>query len=450
MTVLLEVAGVYKKYSNDLHKSLRYGTQAILRELLRRPDAPHELKPSEFWALQNVDISVSAGQSFGLVGPNGAGKTTLLRILAGITRPEAGSVNIRAPFASLLDPFAGLNEVMSGRENIEVALAFHGRSTQSREKIVDEIVDFSGIGDVIDAPVRSYSTGMRMRLGFGVLLHINAKLLLIDEALVVGDSAFQNRCISELRSFCDDGGALIFVTHSLALFQAVATHAMYLSQGVVIDTGDPNDIARQYLKDLLAHSGGAAKAADPLVREAGALLTDLEAEVAADSTMLPNGSNPDPDGNANAPIDPSSHRPIRITSMSIEACDLETVTTGSDAVLSTSVESLNFEGPVLWGVSLWSGDLLISPAMTISGRSDPLVVTKGLTQWRCKIREMPLTPGHYALRTIIADAATMEPLCLFGYESEPLPFEVTAPSDVSWTWTGGTPLMVTDTRWERV
>lgn len=199
------------------------------------------------WALQNIDFEVEPGQSFGIIGANGAGKSTLLKCLAGITPPSTGNIKTKGELATLLDLGLGFHQHFSGRENISMSCALLGLSPEETEALVPDIIQFAEIGDYIDYPVRTYSAGMNLRLGFAIAAHTPADIFLIDEVLAVGDQRFQRRCIQKIETFLSEGRTLILVSHDLHAIRSLCSHALWLDQGQIQLQGESKYVVDHYL-----------------------------------------------------------------------------------------------------------------------------------------------------------------------------------------------------------
>jgi ABC-2 type transport system ATP-binding protein len=193
----------------------------------------------DFWALDDVTVSIQAGTTVGLIGQNGSGKSTLLKAIGGIIQPTSGTVARRGRLAALLELGAGFHPDLSGRENVFLNAALLGLSRKETEERFDDILAFSGIGDFIDTQVKFYSSGMYVRLAFAVAVHTDPDVLLVDEVLAVGDEAFQRKCLDRIRSFQEQGKTIIIVTHSLSQVQEMCDRAILLNKGKVLIDGDP-------------------------------------------------------------------------------------------------------------------------------------------------------------------------------------------------------------------
>lgn len=208
----------------------------------------------DFWALRDVDLEVRRGESIGIIGRNGSGKSTLLQIIAGTLNPSVGEVQVDGRVAALLELGSGFNPEFSGRENVYLNAAVLGLTAQQIEARYPLIVEFAEIGEFIDQPVKTYSSGMQMRLAFAVAAHVDADILIIDEALGVGDARFQLKCSRAIDRFVAAGTTFLFVSHDLNAIKRLCTRAVLVEQGRIVYTGLPNDVANLYSK-LIADGG---------------------------------------------------------------------------------------------------------------------------------------------------------------------------------------------------
>lgn len=211
----------------------------------------------DFWALDDVSLSLDRGQTLGLIGHNGCGKSTLLQLLAGILEPDRGRVSVHGRVTSLLELGAGFSPDLSGRDNVFLNASLHGVAPATVRERFDEIVAFAELGRFIDTPVRNYSSGMYMRLGFAVAAHLDPEIVLVDEALAVGDESFQRKCLRKIQEFQARGVTVVIVSHDLLLVERLCTHACLLQQGHLIATGAPSDVIGRY-HQLAAQSGSVA------------------------------------------------------------------------------------------------------------------------------------------------------------------------------------------------
>ena len=192
-----------------------------------------------FTAINDLSVTIEAGQSVGLIGPNGSGKSTLLKIIGGILAPDVGHVFIRGRVAALLELGAGFHPDLSGRENVYLNASLLGLSKTETQRYFDEIVDFSGIPDFIDTQVKFYSSGMYVRLAFSVAVHVNPDILLVDEVLAVGDEPFQMKCMDKIRQFQHEGRTIVFVSHSAGQVMDVCDRAVVLEDGCLVEDSTP-------------------------------------------------------------------------------------------------------------------------------------------------------------------------------------------------------------------
>ena len=246
--VLIRVEGVSKKYCTDLHRSLRYGVQDLVNEVRGKPRG-NSLREKEFWAVRQLDLEVRRGECLGLIGHNGAGKTTLLRMLNGLVKPDTGRITIRGRVGALIALGAGFNPVLTGRENIYVNAAVLGMRKAEVDARIEEVIDFSELRAFIDMPVRNYSSGMNVRLGFSVAaIMLQPDILFLDEVLAVGDMAFTLKCLNLMRSIMERT-ACVFVSHSMPLVSSFCTHVHMMHRGqLVSQVGEPmEDVIARYV-----------------------------------------------------------------------------------------------------------------------------------------------------------------------------------------------------------
>ena len=200
----------------------------------------------DFWALQDVSFEVLDGEAFGIVGHNGSGKSTILKCLVGILVPDRGSVKINGSVSALLELGAGFHQDLSGRENVFLNGAILGMPRKELVRRFDEIVQFAGIEEFIDQPVRNYSTGMTVRLGFAIAINVDPDILIIDEVLAVGDTEFQARCRDKITEFRSAGKSIVLVTHGLSDVLGICDRALWLDHGRMRAIGDPSEIVDDY------------------------------------------------------------------------------------------------------------------------------------------------------------------------------------------------------------
>lgn len=215
--------------------------------------------PDAFWVFRGVSFEVSPGEMVGIVGRNGAGKSTLLSLMAGLLRAEEGTIRLRGHVGALLDLGMSLHPLLTGRENIRTAGLFGGLTNKQVDDRIDQIVAFAGIDEFLDAPVRTYSSGMKARLAFSIATHADPDVLLIDEFLFVGDQFFQEACLERIRGLMRNGTAVLLSSHVAEKIATNCTRALWLDQGGLRAIGRPEEVLRRYQADV---SPAAAARAD--------------------------------------------------------------------------------------------------------------------------------------------------------------------------------------------
>ena len=237
---LSHVTKIYRRYSGRQFATLK--SALLQRSILR------DLQPSEtFPALTDVSFEVPKGSTYGVIGRNGSGKSTALKLVAGITKPTSGTVRVAGRISALIELGAGFHPEISGRENVFINGIMLGLTKREIEKRFDEIVDFAELREFIDAPVKTYSSGMYMRLGFAVAIHVDPDVLLVDEVLAVGDEGFTHKCLDKFGEFRRRNKTILLVTHSLSLVERFCDEALWLDRGYAQAHGDPRRVVDAYL-----------------------------------------------------------------------------------------------------------------------------------------------------------------------------------------------------------
>lgn len=244
--IVVSAEHVSKKYCKSIKRSMGYAISDITRNLFRIGTRPEKLRKSEFWAVDDVSFELKRGESIGLVGPNGSGKTTLLQMINGIFWPDKGIIRVRGRIGALIAVGAGFHPMLSGRENIFVNAAILGMTKREVIKKFDAIVDFADIGDFLDTPVKHYSSGMFVRLGFAIAAHCEPDILLVDEVLAVGDAKFQRKCLNHLTELRKQGTSFILVSHNMQSVEGVASRGIAFSRGRSIYQGDVTEAIAKY------------------------------------------------------------------------------------------------------------------------------------------------------------------------------------------------------------
>lgn len=323
-----------------------------------------------FWALDDISFSIAPGETLGLIGHNGCGKSTLLQLLAGILEPDRGSVEVRGRVTSLLELGAGFSPDLSGRENVFLNAALHGVPSAVVAERFDAIVAFAELERFIDSPVRNYSSGMYMRLGFAVAAHLDPEIVLVDEALAVGDEAFQRKCLRKIQEFQDRGVTVVIVSHDLLLVERLCTRACLLKQGRLVAIGPPTDVIGRY-HQIEADAGGVAG----------------EYRWGSRAVTIPRVDLLDGQG-----------RPLR---------DLRTNDTLTIAM--TFHADAPVERPV-FGLAIYheDGTHLTGPNTKAAGLTLPVVHGDGTVTYR--VDRLPLLPGRYVVSVSAYDETLIDPL----------------------------------------
>lgn len=259
---MIEVEGLGKRYWVGGHQLIdNMGMHALLervfqapvklitnRFLNRKPTGHYPIGKGHMrWAIRDVSFSVAQGEVLGIVGHNGAGKSVLLKLLSRITRPTEGFARLHGRVCSMLEAGTGFHGELTGRENIRLSGAILGMSRSEIEARMDEIISFSEVEEYIDTPVKRYSTGMVLRLGFSVSAHLDTEIMLIDEVLAVGDQRFKRRCVEKMRKVARDGRTVLFVSHDLDVLQKISDRAILIRNGRVEMDGAPDRVVAEHL-----------------------------------------------------------------------------------------------------------------------------------------------------------------------------------------------------------
>jgi lipopolysaccharide transport system ATP-binding protein len=377
---VLSATHVSKKFCHSLRLALWYGVKDIAGELFPLDRGEAGLRRGEFWAVDDVSFEVGKGESLAIVGQNGAGKSTLLKVLDGLMKPDRGQVRLRGRSEALIELGTGFNPLLTGRENIRIGAALRGLDRRAADALLEIAIDFTELGEFIDAPLQSYSSGMKARLSYALAAHLEPDLLLVDESLAVGDLAFQRKCAMHMRAYLDRGGSLLLVSHSAYQIQSLC------ERGILLDRG------------RLTFSGTAVETLNAL----------LEQRLPADRS--------------------SAHRtaaprigPITIEEVRAEPLCGDAIRT-SEPVRITLRYRAEEHLVVLWGFSIWTADQWVC----VTGEYDTATRTleAGDGELTCVIPRLPLVSGRYSLRAGISDPATRQPLALYGWQNAAAVFDV--------------------------
>lgn len=238
----IEVENVYKEFSTHTRSN-------SIKDLIVYREKKDKTRKRE--VLKNITFSVKKGEILGIIGRNGSGKSTILKLLTKILRPDKGTINVNGKTACLIELGAGFHPDMTGRENVYINASIFGISQKIIDKRINEIIEFSEIGDFIDERIRNYSSGMYLRLAFSVAINVDADILLVDEILAVGDIAFQKKCLDRLNQFRNKGGTIVIVTHSVEQVKELCDRAMWIDAGEIRMCGDVETVCDEYCKEMM-------------------------------------------------------------------------------------------------------------------------------------------------------------------------------------------------------
>lgn len=245
---VIEVNHVSKKFCKDLGSTLKYGFVDMGKSILGLKYY-NELRASEFWALDDISFEVKRGETLGVIGLNGSGKSTLLKLLCGIFMPDKGEIKVKGKVGALIAAGAAFHPMLTGRENIYINGSILGMSKKEIDEKFDDIVRFAEISEFLDTPVKNYSTGMYVRLGFSIAAHCLPDILLVDEILSVGDKDFQKKSIKRMHEISQSNKVIIFVSHNINTVLSFTKRCIYLKNGTIMAIGETPKVVEQYLND---------------------------------------------------------------------------------------------------------------------------------------------------------------------------------------------------------
>jgi lipopolysaccharide transport system ATP-binding protein len=335
-----------------------------------RPGA-REARRGWFDALADVSFEVARGESVGVIGPNGSGKSTALKLMTGIFLPTSGAVTVGGRVAPLIEVGAGFHPDLTGRENIWLNGQIIGMTKAEIASRLDEIAEFSGLGDFLDTPVKRYSSGMYMRLGFSIAAHVPADVLLVDEVLAVGDVAFRAKCVERMRRLRAEGRTIVFVSHHAAQVRTVCGRVVYLDHGKVVFDGDPVEGTRRYESDVLSGKVGGAPAHGAAGEDAPARLVG--------ASVLADASDEGAVATTDAPLE------VRVT---------------------YRVPRALAEPPHL-SVGLLRGDGVVACVLNSREKGFSLSRDAGTHSVVARFERLPLYPAKYGVEVVLWDAANV-------------------------------------------
>lgn len=285
----IEVQGVAKKYCRSLRRSMRYGLADISRDLLGFNVPSATLRRDEHWALEDLTVAVEPGECLGVIGPNGAGKSTLLKLLAGIFPPDRGYLRVAGRVGSLIEVGAGFHPLLSGRENVYINGSILGMSRREIDLRFDSIITFAGLEEYIDSPVKHYSSGMYVRLGFAVAAHANPDVLLVDESLAVGDIAFSMRCLNRIAEIRRNGTSVLFVSHNEIQVRMAATKCLLITNGRGVLFNEVDAAFARY-SEVRGRSGGSLLDSESFSIEKGITIRNVNVQAMDEVGALRTGA----------------------------------------------------------------------------------------------------------------------------------------------------------------
>lgn len=310
-------------------------------------------RSGHIWALRNVSFQVKEGEALGIVGHNGAGKTTILRLLSSITTPTSGEITIRGRLAALVEVSSGFHPELTGLENIYLHGAMLGMRRSEIRRNLDSIIEFSGVGRYIEVPVKRYSSGMYVRLGFAIVAHLDPDILLLDEVLAVGDAAFQAKCLDRITELRKDGRTIVFISHDLAAVYRLCDRALLLDHGCILADGSPRQVIDHYQQMTFAGQG----------------------------TSFEEGGSP--------------ARPAQCTSIAFSAPDFPEIRTGYPMVAQLAYQASKSIPDAVFRVSIYWPSGYLCAQLTTESQSGgyPLAPGSGTIEFRCP--KLPIVPGLY-------------------------------------------------------
>ena len=459
---ILRVSNVSKKYSLEQSRSRSDALRDILSEMFGGHRARHSVEHHDVWALRDISLELKKGEGLGIIGHNGAGKSTLLKLLTGRFQPTSGSIETTARIGAISQLGIGFNAELTGRQNILVGATMLGFSHKHVLDLMDEIIAFSGVGEFIEQPIKTYSSGMKARLGYAISALVNPDILLIDEVLAVGDLSFKRKCTRHINDFRSKGGSILFVSHDLHAVQFVCDRVIVLERGRIVYEGNVFEGIKAYIHSMEEYQvetvGARAAVTETLSIEQA---TGNQADVIdhpevervehgvsnnkIESTPPPPSMKPEAQSTIEVvKIEPTSvfeivreakqlseERPLCITSVSIHPTSTHDLLTGTSVRIKIRYRSLIPLYPVSWGFSFCTtdGSVIISTAI-IGHHGTEVTLPAGEAELSALVAEMPLLAGRYQLRAGIGDSRDGVAFDDVGWYDNPLFFDVKSPDDI--------------------
>lgn len=455
---VIEFDSVSKSFRMDRDRRPR-AFQELFIGLLRRKRRERDARDL-FWALRDVSFKIEAGESVGLVGSNGAGKSTALKLISRIIQPNSGSVRVNGRVTALLELGAGFHPELSGRDNIFLNGTVMGLSRRQINTKLDEIIEFADIGDFVDSPVRTYSKGMRMRLAFSVVSQLQPDVLLIDEALAVGDAQFQQKCAQFLRTFTARGGTLVLVSHSVFAVSGLCANAIVLEKGRQSFLGSATDAVEHYLQ-LVANDEQEKNSAEAAAYAFAMEKLAESQQITAESSVDPEADEPETDSerdsDPSAPddthddrsqpgevsIDPLRGRPAGFNNVRLRSSIGQPPISDQPAVVETEVISTVDESGLTWSIVFYTADGLAAVAGDQTENGNLVRVRRGVNRLTASFDRLPLRPGMFTLRMALTNRANGSIVGLHGFDTPATPFTVERDAlDTRLTFLGGQPSLL--------
>ena len=385
---VIVVKNLHKKFTRSLRRSLFYGTKDLLLSVLGRPAQADVLRKGEFWSLEDINFTVEKGEAFGIIGANGSGKTTLLRLLSGIFPPNKGSIMVKGKVGSLIALSAGFHPYMSGRENIYVNGTILGMSREEIDEKIADIIAFADIGEFIDAPVASYSSGMNVRLGFSIAIHSAPEIIFADEALAVGDLNFSLKCYRKIGEFREKGGTLVLVSHSISLIRNTCSKTLWLDKGKPVKYGPTAEVCDEFERYTLAESLAQDNSTGNIINNDPEVhITGLEINSQTENIVASSGED------LIIKLKYDLKKTINNALVSLSLINAENITVISQFTIydGFKIDELKGTGYIqqrISGLSLKQGIYRISA--TISGNND----INNVLEWHDRVYTLTINPGQ--------------------------------------------------------
>lgn len=394
-----KVYNSYDKPSDRLKKSIFTRAQKMFRR-------EQKTYSREFWAVKDISFDVNKGETLGIIGKNGAGKSTLLQMICGTLNPTDGHIEVNGRVAALLELGSGFNPEFTGRDNIYMNASILGLTRTQIDERYEDITKFAGIGDFVDQPVKTYSSGMVLRLAFAVIAHVDADILIIDEALAVGDAFFVQRCMRYLREFMKTG-TVLFVSHDISAVMNLCDRAIFLRKGELIETGIPKDVVKRYLADLYEETEAVEETAEPEeeVSEKIETLVDMRESLYSNSNLR-NDIEVFKFNNESEYFGTGAAKITSVSLSDLSGAPFAWVVGGNDVVLDIKCKAMEEIAQPIIGFELKDrlGQVVFADNTFLVYQSTPLRIPKGHNFSAKFSFRMPILPtGDYSFSAAVAD-----------------------------------------------